>query len=342
MKARLGWSILMVVACRTEPSLDASQGMADGRGEAGASYSPGATMTSGGSTARPGLAAAGVSDEEAATAGSAGADDDSSFEGCGAQRVTLEQIHGGRVRAGIPVMVDGLVASSQKFLVSEAKSGSCLWGAFAADARLTGAGSGLFLVSFGSPHAEGEACQSGSDGLPDDLAPGDVLRASGKLDEYAPATCSNVATAQQLVLDATCPLVRDGAQAPPEAAVVDAALADRLAAGRDLELLRQWGGALVRLEGVTAQRDEDGDAVFPFGVVRLAETSLEVHSRLYYFDLSEGGPKMASKAPHFAYPTRFGGVTGVVFLDYCSWSLGPRDRCRDLEPASDGCAASGP
>jgi hypothetical protein len=164
-----------------------------------------------------------------------------------------------------------------------------------------------------------------------------MLRASGKLDEYAPAACSDVAPAPQLIVDAACPLVRDGAQLPPQAAVIDAALADRLAAGKDIALMRQWSGALVRLEDVSAQRDEDGDAVFPFGVVRLAETSLEVHSRLYYFDLSEGGPRAAGKSPRFAYPTAFGALTGVVFLDYCSWSLGPRDRCRDLVPASAGC-----
>lgn len=338
MKARVGWSILLMVACRTEPAVpDSREGREDERGQAGASAAEGAAAASGGSVARPELAAAGAPSEEAAPAGRAGADDGTSFDGCGAQSVTLAQIHAGRVRAGVNVGVGPLVASSQKFLVSEAKSGSCLWGAFAADPHQTGPGSGLFLVSFGAPHAEGEACQSGNDGLPDQLSPGDVLRVSGKLDEYAPAACNGVAAAQQLVVDAACPAVREGSQPPPEAAVLDTALADRLAAGQDVELMRQWGGALVRLEGVSAQRDEDGDAVFPFGVVRLAETSLEVHSRLYYFDLSEGGPRAAGKSPRYDYPTSFGAVTGVVFLDYCSWSLGPRDRCRDLLPASGGC-----
>jgi hypothetical protein len=198
----------------------------------------------------------------------------------------------------------------------------------------------LFLVSFGAPHADGEACQPGSDGLPDDLAPGEVLRVSGKLDEYVPATCQGVAAAQQLVIDAACPLERDGAVEAPEPQPIDAALADRLATGSDATLLREWSGALVQLSNVSARQDEDGDAVFPFGVIRLAETALEVHSRLYYFDLSEGGPKAASKAPRYGYPTTFDGVTGVVFLDYCSWVLAPRQRCRDLLPASEGCVAS--
>jgi hypothetical protein len=273
---------------------------------------------------------------ERATDGGAG----SVGEGCGAQSVTLAEIHAGKVRGTLPVAVKGLVASSQKFLVSEAKSGSCLWGAFAAAEGEQGVGSGLFLVSVGAPHADGEACVAGSDGLPDDWALGERVEVEGKLDEYAPASCAGTAPAQQLMIDAACPLRRLGSGAAPEPAVIDTALANRLALGKDQQLLRDWGGALVRLEGVTAVQDtDDGDAVFPFGVVRLEQTSLEVHSRLYYFDLSEGGPRASVKAPHYAYPTAFGGISGIVFLDYCSWVLAPRDRCSDLEPASSGCAA---
>jgi hypothetical protein len=150
-----------------------------------------------------------------------------------------------------------------------------------------------------------------------------------------------VAAAQQLVIDGACPVERDGAADPPQSERIDTALADRLATGEDAELLRQWGGALVRLESVSAVQDQDdGDAVFPFGVLRLAETSLEVHSRLYYFDLSEGGPRAAGKGPRFDYPTSFSSLSGIVFLDYCSWVLAPRDRCTDLSPGSAGCSAS--
>ena len=259
---------------------------------------------------------------------------------CGGQDVTLSEIHQGHVRGSIPLRVGPLVASSQKFLVSEAKSGSCLWGAFAQDPKHGGAGSGLFLVSFGAPHAEGEACAAGSDGLPDDLKPGELLEVEGKLGEYVPASCDGTAAAQQLVVDAACPVRRLGGGSVPEPSVIDAALANRLALGKDPQLLRDWNGVLVRLSDVTALQDtDDGDAVFPFGVVRLEQTALEVHSRLYYFDLSEGGPRASGKAPHYGYPTSFSDVVGIVFLDYCSWVLAPRDRCADLEPASAGCAA---
>jgi hypothetical protein len=259
-------------------------------------------------------------------------------EGCGAEAVTLEEIHSGRVRSDVALAVADLVATSQKFLVSEAESGSCLWGAFTAGSRRTGPGSGLLLVSFGAKHPDGETCVAGTDALPADLSPGDELAVEGTLGDYVPAACDGVAPAPQLRVDAGCPARRLGRTDAPAAAVVDRALATRLAAGKDRQLLRDWSGALIALDDVTALRDaDDGDAVFPFGVIRLAETSLEVHSRLYYFDLSEGGPRSATKTPRFGYPSRFQRITGLVFLDYCRWSLAPRDRCLDLAPASDDC-----
>jgi len=277
--------------------------------------------------------------ESPSAVAAAGASDDAWAEGCGAERVTMTEIHSGRVRSSVPVAVGPLAVSSQKFLVSEAKSGSCLWGAFAAEPGRVGAASGLFLVSYGAPHAEGEACAPGSDGLPDDLRPGESLEVEGRLDAYVPSGCDGTAPAPQLRIDVACPARRGAPTELPEPAPLDSALADRLAAGKDAQLLRDWSGALVRLDDVSASQDsDDGDAVFPFGVIRLQRMALEVHSRLYYFDLSEGGPRDAAKAPHYGFPTTFRSVTGVVFLDYCTWVLAPRDRCADLSPSSEGCA----
>src|SRR5437870_13230260 len=80
--------------------------------------------------------------------------------------------------------------------------------------------SGLFLVSFGAPHADGEACAPGADGLPDDLAPGDSLQVQGKLENYVPTACSGTAPAPQLVIDAACPVRRaSGGGAPTPASI---------------------------------------------------------------------------------------------------------------------------
>lgn len=264
---------------------------------------------------------------------------DAAPSGCAAERITLDEFHSGRVRPARPVALGGLVASSQKFLLSEAQSGSCLWGAFAAGEGRSGAGSGLLLVSFGARHAEGEHCAPGADGLPDDLELGDGLDAIGTVDAYAPSSCSGVAPALQLRVDAACPLRRGPARAAPEPARIDAQLATQLAAGKDEAVARAWSGALVTLDDVSTVRDDaDGDSVFDFGVIRLEQTPLELHSRVYYFDLSEGGPRSASKAPRFSHPWPFQRVTGIVLLDYCSWVLAPRERCRDLEPPSLDCA----
>ena len=148
-------------------------------GEAGAAPVPAVTPTAPKTKDDPppgGASSKASSGESPSVDENAGAAGDTVAEGCGAQVVTLGEIHSGRVRSAVAVSVAQLVASSQKFLVSEAKSGSCLWGAFASDATASGAGSGLFLVSFGAPHADGEACAPGADGLPDDLAPGDSLQ----------------------------------------------------------------------------------------------------------------------------------------------------------------------
>jgi len=334
-----------LLACRG-PSAAPWQEVAGSEG--GADSAPAASSTAtppqgDDQPAQGGAAAEAPASEKPLSGGSAGETGDGVAQGCGAQPVTLAEIHSGRVRSGVSVSLGSLVASSQKFLVSEAKSGSCLWGAFAAAEQANGADSGLFLVSFGPPHADGEACTAGADGLPDDLAPGDRLQVEGKVEDYVPAACGGTAPAQQLLVDAACPAQRKPGGKAPAPASLDFALATRLAAGKDAQLLRDWSGALVRLEAASAVQDaDDGDAVFPFGVVRLAETSLEVHSRLYYFDLTEGGPRASVKAPHYGYPTTFRSITGIVFLDYCSWVLAPRDRCADLAPPSEGCGAQPP
>ncbi len=257
-------------------------------------------------------------------------------DACHAEPVTLEELRSGLSGAGRGLAVPGLVATSQKFLLSRAKSGACLWGAFAAaEGR---AGAGLLLVSFGDEHAEGGPCTPGTDGLPDELEVGDRLEAQGLFDEHAPSRCDGVVPEAQLRVDVTCPVRRTGRGASPEPLPLDRGLATRLAAGDDERLLRDYAGALVALGDVSAAQDPtDGDAVFDFGVIRLEQSALEVHSRLYYYDLRAGGPGAKGKAPRVSYPRRFRRIAGLIFLDYCRWVLAPRDRCTDLFEGSAGC-----
>ena len=333
--------LVLLAACRgaAGEALPSDDALPDAEARSGAPSKPSSDCEAGGAPASAPAVDSAAGGESPSVLGAAGASDGDFTEGCGAQRVTMAELHSGQVRGTLPVAVGPLVVSSQKFLVSEAKSGSCLWGAFAAEPGRPGAGSGLFLVSYGAPHAQGEACAPGSDGLPDDLQPGESLEVEGRLDEYVPSGCDGTAPAPQLRIDVACPARRVAPTELPEPVPLESALADRLAAGKDAQLLRDWSGALVRLDDVSALQDsDDGDAVFPFGVIRLQQTALEVHSRLYYFDLSGSGPRDAAKAPHYSFPSAFRSVTGVVFLDYCTWVLAPRDRCTDLSPSSEGCA----
>jgi hypothetical protein len=324
----LGW-LLLALSCR-----DAA--LPHENFQAPAEAPPEPPATSPGSSSQ---AAGGASDSEEARSTSAGAGvGPLSRVECQAEAVTLRELAEGRVKQGSTISVDDVVASSQKFLVSAAQSGNCLWGAFVASRELAGAAFGLLLVSFGAPRTEGaEHCVSGSDGLPDDLEPGERVQARGIVSGYAPSDCDHVVPALQLRVDVSCPLTRLGAGEPPEPEQIDLELAGKLASG-DQASLKRWGGALVRLPAVSVQEDaEDGDGVFPFGVVRLQETALEVHSRLHYFDLSQGGPRSPQKAPRFGYPTQFESATGLVFLDYCQWVLAPRNSCADLPTTSGGC-----
>ena len=92
---------------------------------------------------------------------------------------------------------------------------------------------------------------------------------------------------------------------------------------------------------MTALRDGDSaDVVGPYGVIRLGESALEVHDKIFYFDFSGTGPMAADKGPKFGYPTVFRAITGLVYLDYCTWSLAPRNKCTDFDPSSEDC--SGP
>lgn len=318
---RLGWLLMLVACgCRGEP----------------AAWLEAEWLEPSGASGSPALEEAG--EQAGVVSGERG---QAWNDGCHAEPVSLDELHSGLVRSGSRLSVPGLVASSRKFLMSQSKAGSCVWGAFAAGEGRTGAGSGLLLISFGAPRADGQPCAPGTDGLPDDLELGDALEAQGWLDDYAPSTCSGVVPARQLRIDRECPLRRSGQGALPEPAPIDAAFATRIAAGDDPRTLGDYGGALVSLAGVSARQDaDDGDAVFDFGVIRPAQTELEVSSRLYYYDLREGGPGVKAKAPRFSYPRKFQRIIGLIFLDYCRWVIAPRDRCDDFSPPSEGCASN--
>jgi hypothetical protein len=141
-----------------------------------------------------------------------------------------------------------------------------------------------------------------------------------------------------MIADARCRFERIERVSPLEPVALPLDVANELARGSDAELVARWAGALVRLENVSALPNESGDsAVRPYGVVALAETDLEIHADIEYGDLGAGGPRDPSKGLAFPYPTAFRSVTGLLYLDYCDYSLAPRRRCEDFDPPSAGC-----
>jgi hypothetical protein len=268
---------------------------------------------------------------------------------CTGQAVSVGELASGNVRVGKTVLLSKLVASSQKFLLSASKtSGKCWWGAFAAELGKSGENSGVLLLS-SADGVPGEAdggselyCPPGTDSLPDDLSPGDLLSAFGDFDDYAPSACRSSAPMRELLVKPGCAVVRSGRTAPPAAVTISAELADQLAQGKDKALLRAWSGARIELDDIDALAVASStSAVGPYGVIRFQQTKLELHSKVPYADLSAGGPQQSGKSLAFDFPVHFERAEGVLYLDYCTWSLELRDRCADLSPQSRGCPTTG-
>jgi hypothetical protein len=324
------FALLVLSACRVEP-IGGPPFTGSGDPEPGSEPPDppargGTGSTSGGSGSTP---AAGAS-------GSAGFGGEPS-SGCDGETITLDEVRSGLVIPSATIEL-AATATSQKFLLSETQAGSCLWGAFVGDEPAGDEPRGILVVSYGN-EAPGEArCEPGTDAIPDDLAPGDLVRVVGRASSFAPASCDAIVPVAQLLADARCPFERRGRATPIEPVVLPLDVSSALARGSDDELVRAWAGGLVRLENVSALPNEAGDgAVRSYGVLALAETELEVHADIEYGDLSGKGPRDAAKSLDFGYPTLFRSVTGLVHLDYCDFSLAPRKRCEDFDPPSLDC-----
>lgn len=281
-------------------------------------------------------AGAGGDEEGAGVLGGGGAEGGGGAV-CAAQAVAFDEIRRREVRDGASLALEG-VATSQKFLLSHAKSGSCLWAAFVGDEPDGNEPRGLLVASFGEEAPAESSCPVGTDGIPDALAPGDSVRVVGRLSEYVPSSCAGVAAEPQVLVDAACPIRRAGRREVPEPVTLSFSVADGLAAGESAELAARHAGGLVALEEVSGVRADDGEGIVaPYGVIRFAETKLEAHNDIAYADLSGAGPGDAGKSLIFPYPTKFSRMVGLIHLDFCTWSLALRDPCADVAPSSGGC-----
>lgn len=336
--------MLLSAACRTDPDwgtdvevpsdLPEDDGSGGTRPSGSASRSGSGSRSDSGSGSKSGSGSgsdAGSGSDS--NAGSAGSESEPNPDvSCDGQRVTWDELQSAQIRPGAAISLEA-TATSPKFLLSHAKSGSCLWGAFVGAEPLADQPRGVLLVSYGDPAPDDQQCAPGTDGLPDALAPGDVLRVTGRFSPYAPSACENIVPSPQVRVDAACPVVVTGERAPVTPVTLSHDVADAIARGTDAALIRHYAGSLVRMEGVSALRAEDGEGVVaPYGVLRFGETQLEAHNDVEYAAVGS-----AKRPLTFPYPSAFTAVTGLVHLDYCTWSLAPRDRCRDFQPPSADC-----
>lgn len=116
--------------------------------------------------------------------------------------VTIQDITSGVVPAGTDVQVQGVIAMSPKYLVSQSNSGNCLWGVYVSAPNLTEteAYSGVVALSYGTmatTNQNGELeCPTlgmapAGDAFPDDVRPGDVLDVVGETSQFLLNFCGD-------------------------------------------------------------------------------------------------------------------------------------------------------
>jgi hypothetical protein len=334
----------------------------------------GGSSSQGGSGAQAGSAQGGAGGAAAGSPGGAGtAQGGAAGSGAcaGTEKAISDLNQATRLPAADQVLLKGVVAASQKFLVSPSKSG-CLWGVFVTTAGGPTEYGSIQLVSKGDPPVAGangkDVCKTdpGTTGkIPDDIQPGDVFDVSGFPDEFLvggangcgmpntnmPGTNNpKPAVGQRQLKDLSCisPLVKGGpAPAPKE--ISDVATLNQIAAGtNEGDINLKWGGALVKVTGPfnsvqTPASDYTGtamtSAVSKYGAIAVAETPLLINNAIYYTDESCGGPKASGKRYEYTQPTTFNSFTGIVAVNFCTWEVAIRARCGDIDPPSSVCAA---
>jgi hypothetical protein len=329
-------SVLLVgslVACRSGDSASTSSSSSSEGGSGGSSGTEGSGASS------------------SAGGANAGGEGQGGIAGCEGPEATVQGITGGDFGPGSKVALTGVVAMSQKFLVSKSKStNNCLWGVFVSAPGLTetAANTGILILSYGTKASIPEGGDTAycprlgqdpaGDKIPDGTLPGDVLDVVGVVSRFPdPPECASPNPPNQvgmLQLSSVCKAEKTGTAAVPAPHVLTADELASISSTTDKEFHDQWGAVKVRAENLTVE-PQNGQVVGDFGKIKFTN-GLEIGNKIYYRGYSNN---FCHEGPVFTDPAAvFTRVDGFHYLDYCTWGLQPNDKCSDYDPKSGDCA----
>ena len=280
---------------------------------------------------------------------------------------TITDVTTKKVGLGIDVTLKGVVAMSQKFLVSKGSSGSCLWGVFVSEPNLTEtkASSGIIVLSYGiNASITGDSGTAFcprlgidtnlGDAIPDDIAPGQVIDVTGETAYFLLPQCGTQpggSTVSQYQI-AKVPVggitrkTTDKVAIPAPHKMTPAEIA-KLSSSTDKAFHDLWGNVKVEITNVISEPQDNGTPVpgitDKFGhilvhdVANAAPTAadkVQVGDKIYY--------RGYAKKQNFCYngpiypvaTTTFTAMEGFNYLDFCTWNVQPNDKCADLAPPS--------
>jgi hypothetical protein len=133
-------------------------------------------------------------------------------------------------------------------------------------------------------------------------------------------------------------VTKTGTAPVPAAHVMTGADLASLTSTTDSAFHDTWGGVKVRVENAAVQ-PQGGAVVGMYGIINVAP-GIPFGDKLYYRGYSDSP---CHAGPVYSDPTMtFASIEGFHYLDFCSWGLAIADKCADLDPSSEDCAAASP
>jgi hypothetical protein len=265
---------------------------------------------------------------------------------------TITDITTNKIGPAIEVSLKGVVAMSQKFLVSKGGSGSCLWGVMVSEPGLaeTKASSGILALSYG---VNAEIVGDGGTAFCPKLGgkPGDVLDITGETAYFLLPQCATTmggTTVAQYQLAKVKPgnATKTGTAPVPAAHKFTAAEMVMAADQNNKAFHDLWGNVKVEIDNVISEAQDNAGTpsvtdkfghILVHDVANAAPTAadkFQVGDKIYF--------RAYLKASNFCYAgpvyptpiTTFTAMDGFNYLDFCTWNLQPNNKCSDLTPPS--------